>query len=314
MIPWKVWWNTVAEESHCYLNQPGEIVSPQGSGLEWETQAAALLRRGCIVSLGPGAPPRPGHDPCPTHHQPIAFQFWSSGTSGPPQPVLYTHEQVASACDWFIHRFEITPEDTAAITLPPQLLFQRMLILVAQRRGCSLYFQKTRHHSVQIIVPSQITQTLPSRVVICGGAPIRGAPSWVTQAYAQTQCLIPIALNGQPQVDVTLDDGEIVIQSPWLAQGLSSPHRTGDLGEWDSSGRLHVMGRLSGLIKLPNGRWWNPYNLEVEYQGRACLWQGEVVWLGPTCPPDKAIVRHVPCTLSPKPTRQEIVNLLQLHT
>ncbi len=46
-----------------------------------------------------------------------------------------------------------------------------------------------------------------------------------------------------PQVEVTLREGEIYVNTPYGVQGLAMPYSVGDLGSMDSQGNLYFMGR-----------------------------------------------------------------------
>lgn len=118
--------------------------------------------------------------------------------------------------------------------------------------------------------------------VAVGGAPVNpdladqawalGVP--VHEGYGLSECCSVVSVNrpgertkgttGQPipGVSVTLDDGEIVVQSDTVMNGYlhrenDAPNgiwRTGDLGEFDERGSLRILGRKDNLIVTSNGR------------------------------------------------------------
>ncbi len=120
------------------------------------------------------------------------------------------------------------------------------------------------------------------RVVATGGAPVSetlAAAAWnlgipVHEGYGLSECCSVVALNrpgdrvagtvGRPLdgLDVSLDDGEIVVRGPTVMEGYlndSAPPpegiwRTGDLGGFDDQGRLSVYGRKDNILVTPAGR------------------------------------------------------------
>ena len=72
-------------------------------------------------------------------------------------------------------------------------------------------------------------------------------------------------------VEVSFDDGEIIVKSPSLFLGYSEGedvsddwYHTGDLGYLDETGRLFLTGRKKNLIILSNGKNVSPEHLEAE--------------------------------------------------
>lgn len=118
------------------------------------------------------------------------------------------------------------------------------------------------------------------RFVAVGGAPVPlavaetaiklGIPAH--EGYGLSECCSVVALNspgqrvpgtvGQPLdgLNVTLDDGEIVVAGPSVTDGyLGRPDhkgawRTGDLGQFDADGNLTILGRKDNLIVTAYGR------------------------------------------------------------
>jgi len=129
------------------------------------------------------------------------------------------------------------------------------------------------------------------RVVLLGGAGApsslltsasqRGVPALTTYGLTEACSQVTTASYGSaPSVDegsgnplqgveVTMRDGEILVRGPTMMSGyLGHPartpadwFRTGDLGEFDERGRLHVRGRVKEMI-LTGGE--NVYPAEVE--------------------------------------------------
>lgn len=138
------------------------------------------------------------------------------------------------------------------------------------------------------------------RFVAVGGAPVP-APladrAWelgipVHEGYGLSECCSVVSVNrpgprgvcgarvpgtaGQVLggLDVTLDNGEIVVHGPTVMDGYLGAQdltgqtwRTGDLGEFTAEGALRVLGRKDRLIVTPQGRNINPEWIETLAQG-----------------------------------------------
>lgn len=66
---------------------------------------------------------------------------FTSGTTGTPKGVLYTHEQVVLACSSILQAFDdITTESNLVCWLPLSNLFQRIVNICAMQGGASTYF------------------------------------------------------------------------------------------------------------------------------------------------------------------------------
>jgi long-subunit acyl-CoA synthetase (AMP-forming) len=131
------------------------------------------------------------------------------------------------------------------------------------------------------------------RFVAVGGAPVPNqvaAQAWkmgipVHEGYGLSECCSVVALNrpgervagtvGRPLagLDVTLDDGEIVVDGPSITDGYlghqpaQRPWRTGDLGEIDRDGILSIHGRRDNLIVSSFGRNISPEWVETMILG-----------------------------------------------
>lgn len=118
------------------------------------------------------------------------------------------------------------------------------------------------------------------RFIAVGGAPVPpvlaeraidlGIP--IHEGYGLSECCSVVALNrpghrvagtvGRPLegLDVRIDDGEIVVDGPSVTSGYlgrsdhEGPWRTGDLGRFDESGHLVVLGRRDNMIVTGYGR------------------------------------------------------------
>ncbi len=131
------------------------------------------------------------------------------------------------------------------------------------------------------------------RFVAAGGAPVPqqvAEAAWklgipVHEGYGLSECCSVVSLNrpgdrrpdtaGRPLggLDVSIDDGEIVVDGPsitdgYLGQGPAQrPWRTGDLGAIDQNGFLKIHGRRDSLIVTSYGRNISPEWIETMLLG-----------------------------------------------
>ncbi|MEA1647971.1 AMP-binding protein [Nitrospirillum sp. BR 11164] len=134
------------------------------------------------------------------------------------------------------------------------------------------------------------------RLMAVGGAavpPALAERAWalgipVHEGYGLSECCSVVALNrpGQrrpgtvgrplPGLNVTLDEGEIVVTGPSVMSGYlgmapanepagPATWRTGDLGAFDDDGHLTVHGRRDALIVTPGGRNISPEWVEAHF-------------------------------------------------
>lgn len=169
------------------------------------------------------------------------------------------------------------------------------------------------------------------RFFICGGAhmPQELAAAWerlgvpVIQGYGATECAPVVTSNslrgyregvGRAIRGVSLrisEEGEVLVKGPNVTAGYWEEaeasqraftedgwYRTGDLGELDERGRLHLKGRLKDMIVLPSGL--NVYPEDVEMALAAENGIAECVVLG--MPDALGNLRvHVAVRLTPEP-------------
>ncbi len=84
----------------------------------------------------------------------LALIIFTSGTTGAPRGLAYSHQQVVSACTAILARFPwIDANDRTVCWLPLANLFQRMINLCAMAAGCGLYM---------VADPRQLMDGLPS--------------------------------------------------------------------------------------------------------------------------------------------------------
>jgi long-subunit acyl-CoA synthetase (AMP-forming) len=131
------------------------------------------------------------------------------------------------------------------------------------------------------------------RFVAVGGAAVPAALARsarllgipVHEGYGLSECASVVAVNRPgasreatagkplPGLEVTIEDGEIVVQGPSVMDGYlhgeAAPlrWRTGDAGNLDSQGFLTVYGRRDNLIVTPYGRNLSPEWIETMFLG-----------------------------------------------
>jgi acyl-CoA synthetase (AMP-forming)/AMP-acid ligase II len=116
----------------------------------------------------------------------------------------------------------------------------------------------------------------------------------VRQGYGLTECASVVALEADtrddsgsvgvalPHLHLSLaEDGEILVDGPLYLGTIGSPRnvgplRTGDIGRFDSAGRLHVTGRKSCLIITSHGRNLSPEWIEEILLAQPAIMQAMV--------------------------------------
>ena len=81
-----------------------------------------------------------------------ALIVFTSGTTGEPRAIAYTHRQVCLACEALLATFpELQPGDRFVCWLPLANLFQRMVNFFALRRGVSTYFVEDPRRLMELL-------------------------------------------------------------------------------------------------------------------------------------------------------------------
>jgi acyl-CoA synthetase (AMP-forming)/AMP-acid ligase II len=126
-----------------------------------------------------------------------------------------------------------------------------------------------------------------------------GIPAY--EGYGLSECASVVSLNSPsqnlpgscgpalPHVQITIDDGEVVVSGNAMLGYLGDPEsfgqtaiRTGDLGDIDEQGFLHIRGRCKNLLISSYGRNINPEWVESELLALPLL--SECVVLGDARP------------------------------
>ena len=170
-----------------------------------------------------------------------------------------------------------------------------------------------RHAVADRLVYRRLRQALGGRVRYCvaGGAPLEPALAHffnaagipILEGYGVTETAAPAAVNtpdatrigtvGRPLPGVTIaiaDDGEVLVKGPNVFRGYHGDQqatkeaftgegwlRTGDLGELDNDGFLHITGRSKELLVTAAGKNVSPAPLERRLGAERLVAQAVVV-------------------------------------
>lgn len=81
-----------------------------------------------------------------------ALVAFSSGSTGDPRPILYTHEQVVHACRAILELYpELSPDTHLVCWLPLANLFQRMINFCATAKGAVSYIVEDPHQVMEVV-------------------------------------------------------------------------------------------------------------------------------------------------------------------
>lgn len=230
-----------------------------------------------------------------TRHQGIPFELpfpspdnlatliFTSGTTGEPRGVAYTHAQLVHAVRSIARAYRQLPNERWRLNKKAGRFFLRPLVPVLDG-----------------VAARRVRQSLGGKLafLVSGSAPLNeatfrffsglGVP--ILEAYGTSENAIPIALNrpdafcpgtvGRPLApnDVRLsEDGEVLVKGPCVFSGYwNRPQdpalfqgaylRTGDEGHWVGAGFLKLTGRRSDIIKTSTGRRLAPGPLEEKFK------------------------------------------------
>jgi O-succinylbenzoic acid--CoA ligase len=268
----------------------------------------------------------------------VALVVPTSGTAGDPKLVRFDRAAIDAAVAASALALEATPQDPWLCCLPLGHVAGLLVLLRGVLLGAPVTVHpRFDPHAVGLergiaftsIVPTMLLRLLEAAVpldgyrgVLVGGAHLAselraraeaaGAP--VVETYGLTESCGGIVYDERPlpgcEVRVS-DEGEIQLRGPTLMLGYRfdpeataaafTPDgwlRTGDAGELDREGRLHVIGRADELIKTGGERVWpqrveavlaaHPKVAEVAVGGRLDPEWGQrvVAWVVPVDPAD----------------------------
>ena len=302
-----------------------------------EPEVRRLLDRARpTVLLAADGPVRRPHG-LPEEHG-VALVVPTSGTAGEPKLVRFDRAGIDAAVAASALALEATPQDPWLCCLPLGHVGGLLVLLRGVLLGAPVVVHpRFDLHAVALergvaftsLVPTMLLRLLEAGVplsgyrgVLVGGAHLAadlraraeaaGAP--VVETYGLTEACGGIVYDGRPlpgcEVRVS-DEGEIQLRGPTLMLGYRfdpeataaafTPDgwlRTGDAGELDREGRLHVIGRADELINTGGERVWpqrveavlaaHPKVAEVAVGGRLDPEWGQrvVAWVVPVDPAD----------------------------
>ena len=229
----------------------------------------ALLASTGVRSCNP-APSAGLQDLTPPGEDDIALVVHTSGTTAAPRPVELSFGNVQANALGSAVALGLDPDERWLCPLPLSHVGGLMVLLRSAIYGTRAVLdgpERAAEDDITVVslVPTQLRRLLDAgaragarlRVVLLGGAAAtpdlldraREAGWPVAATYGLTQACSQVAVDGRalPGLAISLAaDGEILVEGPTVAGG--GVLRTGDLGRFDESGRLHVIGRKSDTI------------------------------------------------------------------
>ncbi len=307
------------------VGDPHPIAHPPGIEFAVELHAC-LLRRATAIPVDLRLTPAEQSARAAARPQGagIALIMFTSGTSAAPKPVELTYGNVQANARGTAQALAVTPEDRWLCPLPLTHVGGLMILTRAVVCGFQALLDppfdagrvtarlNAGEATLVSMVPTQIRRCLDAglkdppelRALVSGGAPLddalraraqeAGVP--VVDAYGLTETASQFAVEGVPFEDahVTIDDGEIVVSGPMVADGTL---RTGDLGRFDG-GRLVITGRKADTI-VTGGENVSPDEVEAVLKAHP-----QVVDAGVFGRPDpewgEAVTAHVVGTADPQ--------------
>lgn len=212
-----------------------------------------------------------------------ALVVLTSGSTGQPRAAIHTHSSIAASVRGSARRLDARPTDHWLLCIPPSHVGGFSVFCRAYLGGNALTVLPTFDvQSVMKAVESGAThvslvQTALQRIdptvfdlILLGGSRMpETLPKNVVTTYGLTETLGGVVYDGMPLdgVQIRTSDDEIQVKCPMLMRGYrdgSTPGEwfpTGDIGEFDESGRLTVHGRRGHLIVTGGEKVW-PHEVE----------------------------------------------------
>jgi O-succinylbenzoic acid--CoA ligase len=225
--------------------------------------SASLVVDGALPSCGAAEPVAPADGD-------TALVVHTSGTTAAPRPVELSFGNVQANALGSAVALGLDPDERWLCPLPLSHVGGLMVLLrsaIYATRAVLDGAERATEDDITVVslVPTQLRRLLDAgarpgarlRVVLLGGAAATPdlldrarAAGWpVAATYGLTQACSQVAVDGRalPGLAISLaPDGEILVEGPTVAGG--GVLRTGDLGRFDETGRLHVIGRKSDTI------------------------------------------------------------------
>jgi len=234
-----------------------------------EAERAALLASAALVVDG-ALPAGGAAEPLAPAEGDVALVVHTSGTTAAPRPVELSFGNVQANALGSAVALGLDPDERWLCPLPLSHVGGLMVLLrsaVYATRAVLGPAERATQDDITVasLVPTQLRRLLDAgaapgarlRAVLLGGAAATPdlldrarAAGWpVAETYGLTQACSQVTVDGRPLpgLAVTLaSEGEILVEGPTVAGGGTL--HTGDLGRFDGTGRLHVIGRKSDTI------------------------------------------------------------------
>src|SRR5215210_773576 len=234
-----------------------------------EAEQAALIASADLVLDGP-LPRRGAAQPVPPRDGDTALVVHTSGTTAAPRPVELSFGNIQANALGSAVALGLDLDERWLCPLPLSHVGGLMVLLRSAIYGTRAVLggaERAAADDITVVslVPTQLRRLLDAgarpgarlRVVLLGGPAATPdlldearAVGWPVRAtYGLTQACSQVAVDGRalPGLAISLArDGEILVEGPTVAGG--GVLRTGDLGSFDETGRLHVIGRKSDTI------------------------------------------------------------------
>jgi O-succinylbenzoic acid--CoA ligase len=237
----------------------------------------------------------------------VAIVVHTSGSSGRPKPVELTYgnwlwsalgSAVALGLDsserWLCtlplsHVGGLSIVMRSAITATTAIVHERFRterVLQELHRPLGPTMVSLVPTTLQRLLDAGLREPPALRWALLGGAPVspalvgRAAAAGVPVAatYGLTEACSQVMTLGAPLFCTRVAlaaDGEILVSGPTVAPGSGAVLRTGDLGEWNADGALHVAGRKSDTI-VTGGENVAPAEVESVLEGHPAVAEAAV--------------------------------------
>jgi O-succinylbenzoic acid--CoA ligase len=237
----------------------------------------------------------------------VAIVVHTSGSSGRPKPVELTYGNWLWSAVGSAVALGLDPSERWLCTLPLSHVGGLSIILrsaiaattamVHERFRTERVLQELRRPlgpTIISLVPTTLQRLLDAglreppalRWALLGGAPVspallgRAAAAGVPVAttYGLTEACSQVTTLGAPLFCTRVAlaaDGEILVSGPTVAPASGPALRTGDLGEWNADGALHVAGRKADTI-VTGGENVAPAEVEAVLEGHPAVAEAAV--------------------------------------